>query len=101
MITIKLFYTTEGPSNILVNKMKKIIDDRGLKVNVAAFPESQIHMHIDSMDAALLEPQVGYRLSNAKELCATKSVPVEVIPMIDYGMMNVDKILESTLELLV
>lgn len=37
---------------------------------------------------ALLGPQVGYQLSKAKEICGAKDVPVDVIPMADYGMCN-------------
>ncbi len=37
---------------------------------------------------ALLGPQVGYQLAKAKEICEARSVPVDVIPMADYGMCN-------------
>lgn len=37
---------------------------------------------------ALLGPQVGYQLGRAKEICEPKGVPVDVIPMQDYGMCN-------------
>ena len=51
------------------------------------------------MDVALLGPQVGYRLANAKALCGPKGIPVEVIPMVDYGMMNGAKVLDLALGL--
>ena len=43
---------------------------------------------IGEADVALLGPQVGYQLSKAKEICGAKGVPVDVIPMADYGMCN-------------
>ena len=43
---------------------------------------------IEGVDVALLGPQVGYQLGRAKEICEPKGVPVDVIPMQDYGMCN-------------
>ena len=56
--------------------------------------------HLDSMDVALLGPQVGYTLGKAKKLCDPKGIPVEVIPMVDYGMMNGAKVLDLALNLI-
>ena len=39
-------------------------------------------------DVALLGPQVGYQLAKSKEICGAAGVPVDVIPMADYGMCN-------------
>jgi PTS system cellobiose-specific IIB component len=55
--------------------------------------------HLDSMDVALLGPQVGYTLGKAKKLCEPHGIPVEVIPMVDYGMMNGAKVLDLALNL--
>ena len=35
-----------------------------------------------------LGPQVGYQLARAKEICDPKGVPVDVIPMQDYGTVS-------------
>ena len=43
---------------------------------------------IDGVDVALLGPQVGFQLANAKKICEPKGVPVDVIPMADYGTCN-------------
>ena len=75
-------------TSVLVNKMKDAAKAKGVEVDIAAFPESQLDKHLDSMDVSLLGPQVGYRLANAKALCSPKVIPVEVIPMVDYGMIH-------------
>ena len=99
MITIKLFCASGMSTSVLVNKMKDAAKAKGIEAEIAAFPESQMDKHLESMDVALLGPQVGYRLANAKALCGPKGIPVEVIPMVDYGMMNGAKVLDLALGL--
>ena len=100
MVTIKLFCASGMSTSVLVNKMKEAAKAKGVEADIAAFPESQMDKHLESMDVALLGPQVGYRLSNAKALCGPKGIPVEVIPMVDYGMMNGAKVLAFALNLI-
>lgn len=100
MIRIKLFCASGMSTSVLVNKMKDAAKARGIDVEIIAFPESQMNRHLDSMDVALLGPQVGYTLGKAKKLCEPKGIPVDVIPMIDYGMMNGAKVLDFALKLI-
>jgi PTS system cellobiose-specific IIB component len=99
MITIKLFCASGMSTSVLVNKMKEAAKVKGVEAEIIAFPESQMDRHLDSMDVALLGPQVGYTLGKAKGLCEPKGIPVEVIPMVDYGMMNGAKVLDLALKL--
>ena len=99
MIKIRLFCSAGMSTSLLVSKMKEAANKRGLETDIAAFPESQMHANLDGVDAALLGPQVGYRLAGAKEICAPKGVPVDVIPMVDYGMMNGENVLDFALKL--
>lgn len=48
---------------------------------------------------ALLGPQVGYQLTKAKEICNASGVPVDVIPMSDYGMCNGMNVLKFAFKL--
>jgi len=99
MVTIKLFCASGMSTSVLVNKMKEAAKAKGIEAEIVAFPESQMDRHLDSMDVALLGPQVGYTLGKAKGLCEPKGIPVEVIPMVDYGMMNGAKVLDLALKL--
>ena len=99
MVTIRLFCAAGMSTSLLVNKMKESATKRGIEADIAAFPEGQMDKHLDGVNVALLGPQVGYRLANAKEVCGAKGVPVDVIPMVDYGMMNGAKVLELALKL--
>ena len=49
-------------------------------------------------DVILLGPRVGYRLEKVKEICP--NTKVEVIAMMDYGMMNGEKVLNHVKEML-
>ena len=92
MVTIRLFCAAGMSTSLLVNK-------KGIEADIAAFPEGQMHEHLEGVNVALLGPQVGYRLGAAKEICGPKGVPVDVIPMVDYGMMNGEKVLDFALKL--
>ena len=99
MVTIRLFCAAGMSTSLLVNKMKEAATKKGIEADIAAFPEGQMHEHLEGVNVALLGPQVAYTLSKVKEKCDPAGVPVEVIPMIDYGMMNGAKVLELALKL--
>ena len=89
--------TINGNSIILcsrnVNQSSRKEDGRGSKgkgkdVDIVAYPFTEMERVIEGVDVALLGPQVGYQLARAKEICDPKGVPVDVIPMQDYGMCN-------------
>ena len=100
MITIRLFCAAGMSTSLLVKKMKDAASKKKVEVDIAAFPEGQMVEHLDNVNVALLGPQVGYTLSKAKQICEPKNIPVEVIPMIDYGMMNGEKVLDFALNLI-
>jgi len=96
---IRLFCAAGMSTSVLVNKMVEAAKKRGLTVDIEAFPEGQMAKNLDGVDVALLGPQVGYILPKAKQVCGAAGVPVDVIPMIDYGMMNGEKVLDFALKL--
>lgn len=100
MVKIRLFCSAGMSTSLLVNKMKDAAKEKQIEVDIEAFPEGQMEKYIDGMDLALLGPQVAYTLSKAKKICEPKGIPVAVIPMQDYGMMNGKKVLEFALNLI-
>ena len=99
MITIRLFCAAGMSTSLLVNKMIASAKDKGIEVDIEAFPESQMDKRLDNVDVALLGPQVGYTLGKSKKICEPKGIPVDIIPMVDYGMMNGPKVLDFALKL--
>ncbi len=55
----------------------------------------------DGIDVAPLGPQIRYKLAEAKKICGPKNVPVDVIPMTDYGTMNGKNVLNFALKFMV
>ena len=100
MVTIRLFCAAGMSTSVLVTKMKNAAKARGLEVDIEAFPQGQLKEKIKGIDVALLGPQVGYTLEKVKPVCAEAGVPVAVIPMVDYGMMNGEKVLDFALKLM-
>ena len=87
-MVIRLFCAMGMSTSVLVRKMEEAAVEKGKEVDIAAFPISEMDRLLDGVDVALLGPQVGYELENAKAICEPKGVPVDVIPMTDYGMCN-------------
>ena len=100
MIKIRLFCAAGMSTSLLVNKMVAAAKDKGIEAHIEALPESQISKHLDGLDVALLGPQVGYTLPSVKKVCEPAGVPVAVIPSIDYGMMNGEKVLDFALKII-
>ncbi|MFW2491100.1 PTS sugar transporter subunit IIB [Clostridium chromiireducens] len=99
MLTIRLFCAAGMSTSLLVSKMKEAAKSKGIEVDIEAFPESQMDKHLDNVDVALLGPQVGYTIAKARRVCEPKGIPVDIIPMVDYGMMNGAKVLDFALKL--
>ena len=99
MVTIRLFCAAGMSTSLLVTKMQNAAKARGIDADIEAFPQGQLKDRIKGIDIALLGPQVGYTLEKVKPVCEAAGVPVAVIPMVDYGMMNGEKVLDFALNL--
>lgn len=93
MLVIRLFCNQGMSTSLLVSKMKDAAKSQRLEVDIAAYPANEIDARINGIDCALLGPQVGYMKSKAQKICAAKNVPIDVIPMADYGMCNGENVL--------
>lgn len=99
MMRIQLFCAAGMSTSLLVNKMREAAKKAGIEAEIEAHPESELKKHLEGLDVALLGPQVQYKLKEDKKLCDQAGVPIAVIPMQDYGMMNGEKVLKLALEL--
>ena len=88
LMVIRLFCAAGMSTSLLVKKMEEAAKEKGKDADIAAYPFSEMERMLDGVDVALLGPQVGFQLGRAKEICEPKGVPVDVIPMMDYGMCN-------------
>lgn len=97
---IKLFCSAGMSTSIVVKKMQEAAEKRGLEAEIAAYPESTMELETADCDVALLGPQVRFMLDKAKDICRSRGVPVEVIDMRHYGMMNGEAVLDQALKLI-
>ncbi|MBU3182734.1 PTS sugar transporter subunit IIB [Clostridium psychrophilum] len=100
MIKIALFCAAGMSTSLLVTKMEIAAKEKGIEVDIDAFPEARMSKHLEGVAVALLGPQVGYALPRAKKICDPLGIPVAVIASVDYGMMNGAKVLESAIKLI-
>lgn len=90
---IRLFCAAGMSTSLLVTKMKEAAEKAGIDADIVAYSINELSERIEGCDVALLGPQVGYQLNMAKKICEPKHIPVAIIPMVDYGMCNGEKVL--------
>ncbi|MBO1580199.1 PTS sugar transporter subunit IIB [Bacillus sp. XF8] len=86
-------------TSLLVTKMEKAAQAKGLEVKIWAVSGSEIRNHIDEADVLLLGPQVRYLLPKMKEMCGEKGIPVDIIHSVHYGLCNGEAVLEAALSM--
>ncbi len=85
-------------TSLLVTRMLDYAKTKHLGVTIEAHPVSEVENYGKNADVILLGPQVRFQLSNVKRLFP--DIPVEIIDMRDYGMMNGEKVLNHVLEII-
>lgn len=98
-MNIRLFCNAGMSTSILVKKMVECAQKQGVDADIKAFPVAEIGECLSGTDIALLGPQVGYLLSKVKPTFEKAGIPVDVIPMVDYGMCNGEAVLSFALSL--
>lgn len=94
--TIMLVCAAGMSTSLLVSKMQKSAEAKGVDAEIFATASSDANNKIAEKhpDILMLGPQVRYMLKNFHD---SVDVPVEVINMQDYGMMNGEKVLNEAL----
>ena len=101
MRKIMLFCAAGMSTSLLVSKMQKEAESRGLNdLKIWAVSVQEYERELPNVDVCLLGPQVRFRLNHAKELGGKHNVPVDVISMMDYGSCNGPKVLDQALNLM-
>lgn len=84
-------------TSLLVQKMQAEAAGRGLDVEIEALPMNEAMDCLDQASIILLGPQIGYAKGDFEKATAGKNIPIEVIPMTDYGRMNAAGIIDAAL----
>jgi len=86
-------------TSMLVTKMRKSAEDRGIDAEIEAVPEAQLKNKLAGLDVVLIGPQVRYLEKKIREAVEPKGIKVDVIDSMAYGMIQGDKVLDQAIEL--
>lgn len=102
MKNIMLVCVAGMSTSLLVSKMQKAAQDQNIEADIYAIAESEVDKIITSknVDVLLLGPQVRYLKGTFESKYKEKNVPIDVINMADYGMMNGENVLKQALKLI-
>jgi cellobiose PTS system EIIB component len=102
MKTIMLVCAAGMSTSLLVTKMQKVAEEKGIKAEIFAKSASEVEFTLKekNIDVLLLGPQVKYMKKQFETMLADKNIPVGAINMQHYGLMNGEKVLEEALRLI-
>lgn len=88
--TIMLVCSAGMSTSLLVTKMQQAAESRGMEADIFAVSASDADRSLEekNVDVLLLGPQVRFMKSQFEKKLAPKGIPLDVINMSDYGMMN-------------
>ena len=84
-------------TSLLVSNMQKYAKEIGVEVMIEAMPVLQAEKSWQDWDIILLGPQVRHVIGKFKET-VKEQIPVLVIDMRDYGLMNGKNVLNTALK---
>jgi PTS system cellobiose-specific IIB component len=89
-------------TSMLVTKMQIAAETQGLDVDIFAIAAAEATNKLEQrkIDTVLLGPQVRFMQKQFEEKLTPLGIPVEVINMTDYGMMNGEKVLNQAVSMI-
>lgn len=99
MVIIKLFCQAGMSTSLLVHKMNQSALARGISCFIKAYSANTLEREVPTADVVLLGPQLIYLQTEARRFAAPLKIPVAIIRMQDYGMVNGEGVLDYALEL--
>lgn len=91
-------------TSLLVNKIKKKVEERGIEFDFLAISEQVLYEQLNSnhneIAAVLLGPQMRFALDENKKQTEKYGIPIDIIDPVAYGTMNADKVLDQILAMI-
>lgn len=89
-------------TSLLVSKMQAAAKEKGKDYEIFAKSTADIDQEFktNTPDVLLLGPQVAYMKDTVQKKADSAGVPMDVINMTDYGMMNGENVLKFAEELM-
>lgn len=100
--TIMLVCSAGMSTSLLVTKMQKAAEAKGIDSDIFAVSASDADNNLANkvVDVLLLGPQVRFMKADFEKRLEPKGIPLDVINMADYGMMNGEKVLDQAITLI-
>ncbi|MBP2097668.1 PTS sugar transporter subunit IIB [Enterococcus rivorum] len=100
--TIMLVCSAGMSTSLLVTKMQKAAEERGMEADIFAVSASDADNNLEAKDVnvLLLGPQVRFMKTQFEQKLESKGIPLDVINMSDYGLMNGEKVLDQAIALM-
>lgn len=93
-----LFCSAGMSTSLLASKMQEVANLKGLEYEIQAFPISEVDNFISELDCIVLGPQVRFMADDIRS--KSNNVPVVVLPMNIYGLMDGEKALDEVINVL-
>lgn len=104
MKRIMLVCSAGMSTSLLVTKMENAAKEKGVDADIFAVSASEADAKLEDaekpVDVLLLGPQVRFMKAQFEGKVAGKNIPIDVIDMKDYGMMNGPAVLDNALTLI-
>lgn len=100
MLKIALVCQHGASTGLCVEKMKQAATKNNIECTIAAYPDSEMSTLVQLVDCILLGPQIGFKKDSFIEKYPQAASRITVIPAMDFGMMNGEKILQDALKII-
>ncbi len=100
MKKILLLCSAGMSTSMVVQKMEKAAEEKGIEAKIDAVGLEMFHEKLSEYDTFLLGPQVRFKKDEFAKIAAEVGKKVEVINPIDYGSLNGAKVLDFALDLI-
>lgn len=97
MIKILLACNAGMSTSLLVTRMEAAAAKKGQEVEIKAVGVTEAEKILQNWDIVLLGPQVRHQIKILTDRAENK-LPVKVIDMRDYGLMNGEKVLQDAFD---
>lgn len=99
ILNIVLCCSAGMSTSLVVEKMKDSAKEKGVEANIKAIPIANVEELAgeEDIDILLLGPQVRFKIDEFRKEFSGKDTVVDVIDMLDYGMLNGSKILDDAI----
>jgi len=86
-------------TSLLVNKIKTIVEEKSLEIQIMAASEAEAKSYQGRVDVLLLGPQVKFLAKKMEELMGERGTKVGIIDSLSYGTLDGEAVLKQILNL--